>query len=135
MSNGNGRVALQTQKEECKSAITDIRAASIAMKDAMPGAECPAPAFPRSMITFGEAMARGQIALLRSRVAEIELAEQEMEEARTIIVERKKEVRAVVMTAKKKAVLVLVVLAILGIGAGLRSMDSILQLLQALISK
>ena len=95
--NGNGSVALETQKEECKSAIIDIKDAAQRMKDAVPGSECPVPAFPKAVASFNEAMARGQIALLRSRVAEIELTQHDMEDARTMQVQ----VRA---TLKKKLV-------------------------------
>jgi len=56
MSNGNGRVALQTQKAECEAAITDIKAVS-----------------PKPDCAGFEPISRGMIALLRCKSAEIDV--------------------------------------------------------------
>ncbi|GEM_PF-7085791 len=71
MSNGNGGIALEVQRTECEAAITDLKASCVQVRNSMPGNKCPEPQFPYALSEWVDASARGQIALLRCKVAEL----------------------------------------------------------------
>jgi len=128
MANGNGQIALQVHREECNAAIGEIMSSAAELRKAGPAHECPAPAFSRAVAAGMDAIGRGQVALLRVKVAEIE-------NAQTIIVEHVGDQREIRRAVRRKVYVVASILVALGIGAMLRSLDSILEVLRAIVAR